>query len=639
MNAKEIFLGLQEGKITAEQATEDLLALKNQLGKSNTIINNEIPINETENYEISNRRSKNLETINYETIRNKESMTEAVVNVTEIESGIVQVEMKDLKSKNTFSKELITELMQAFDAINKNETYKAVILTGYNNYFACGGSKDGLLSIYTGEVKMTDFSIYELPLNCRIPVIAAMKGHAIGGGWCLGMFCDFIVMSEESSYMCNHMKYGFTPGDGATLIFPEKLGVCLAQEVLFFGKTFKGLELKERGVSFSIVEKSHVLEHAISLARELAIMPVKSLVLLKSHMNEGIKGRLKSVTDKEWSMQKQTLVNNNKVLENILAAFDGTSVKSKQLSELKHLNNIFQGRPVIWIHSEDGGIDGYQFMAKKSKRPFYAIETKMYSENDERYQSIRHLAAYYITIIKKIQQAGPYDLGGYSFGGLLAYEIVRQLQESGDKVDTLIMVDSLDQERTLMNRLTNHTLLLQGVNRTLISRNKSKNNIRFEYLIKPEEVNSEVGEEEFLKQLIIIGKQRGLSKKIGDRELFDMFWKIYKQQLLLQSVEIEVLPLNHPEDVICYYCKNKNETYYGQLHPYFIHEVTGHEIDVKDCSKTWNKLLPNWNLIDIEACNHLTLLYEPAAKSVITELCQNIYKTDNTGTIGRGNKE
>lgn len=249
------------------------------------------------------------------------SRTEAVVDWHEIEPGIVLVTMQDKVSKNGFSNELTTGLIRAFEAIKGQPNYKIVILTGYDSYFASGGTKDGLMDIYQGKKKFTDTNIYGLALNCDIPVIAAMQGHGIGAGWSIGMFCDFIVMSKESVYASNYMKLGFTPGAGATLVFPEKLGISLAQEILFTGKSFKGAELEARGIPFPVLPRKEVLPYALKLARDLAESPRESLVALKERMSEIIREKLSGAYEKELKMHERTFVNQPEVMERIQNLF------------------------------------------------------------------------------------------------------------------------------------------------------------------------------------------------------------------------------------------------------------------------------------------------------------------------------
>ncbi len=145
-------------------------------------------------------------------------MTETAVAVQEVDPGIVQVTMQDRVHKNTFSEELIRGLIQAFEAIQAHASAKVVILTGYDTYFACGGTKEGLLALYEGKGKFSDVNIYSLALACQIPVIAAMQGHGIGGGFVLGLYADVVILSRESVYTTNFMRYGFTPGMGPRIL-------------------------------------------------------------------------------------------------------------------------------------------------------------------------------------------------------------------------------------------------------------------------------------------------------------------------------------------------------------------------------------------------------------------------------------
>lgn len=233
-------------------------------------------------------------------------MSNPAVDLKEIEPGIIQITMQDRESKNTFSKELILGLVDAFKEIEKRETAKAVILTGFDTYFASGGTQEALLSIYEGNVKFTDINIYSLALDCKIPVISAMQGHGIGGGFVMGLFADFIILSRESVYTTNFMRYGFTPGMGATYILPTKLGITLAEEMLLGAENYRGEDLKLRGISFPVLPRVEVLPYAIEFARKLAAKPRISLITLKSHLVKKIRAELPHIIQEEVEMHELT---------------------------------------------------------------------------------------------------------------------------------------------------------------------------------------------------------------------------------------------------------------------------------------------------------------------------------------------
>ncbi|MES2824527.1 MAG: polyketide synthase [Pseudomonadota bacterium] len=233
-------------------------------------------------------------------------MGEPVVEMTEVGPGIVQIKMQDKVNKNTFSKELTDGLIDAFETIKNQTQYKVVIFTGYDSYFASGGTQEALLYLSEGKGKFSDKDLYSLALNCSIPVISAMQGHGIGGGFVMGMFADFVILSRESIYTTNFMKYGFTPGMGATFILPQKLGISLSQEMMLSAKTYRGEELQARGIPFPVLPRENVMEYAFELATTLAEKPRISLVTLKDHLVAHLREGLPKVIAQEVVMHEKT---------------------------------------------------------------------------------------------------------------------------------------------------------------------------------------------------------------------------------------------------------------------------------------------------------------------------------------------
>ena len=248
------------------------------------------------------------------------SVNPAAVDVSVIEPGIVQVTMQDRVHKNAFTADLISGLIQAFAGVAAPAEYKVVILTGYGHYFASGGTRQGLLELHEGKGQFTDANLYSLALDCPIPVIAAMQGHGIGGGFVLGLFADLVILSRESVYTTNFMKYGFTPGMGATYIIPKKLGVSLGEELLLNAGNYRGADLEKRGVPFPVYGRAEVLGQALHLARQLAEKPRLSLITLKDHLVASLREELPGVIAKEVAMHAKTF-HQPEVKERIMTLF------------------------------------------------------------------------------------------------------------------------------------------------------------------------------------------------------------------------------------------------------------------------------------------------------------------------------
>ena len=229
-----------------------------------------------------------------------------VVQLVELENDIVQITMKDEEHCNTFSPELVQGLYKCFDTVSQNPNYKVVILTGYGNYFASGAAKEDLIAIHKQEMQFDNSEVLSAPLNCQIPVISAMQGHAIGGGLVLGLYADLVLFSRESFYSISSMKYGFTPVGGSSLIVTEKLGLGLGQEMMYASQNYRGSELAKRGIPFSVVSQKDVLNHAQKLANQIAQKPRLSLITFKEYLTSEIKAKFSKCVKKEAEMFERT---------------------------------------------------------------------------------------------------------------------------------------------------------------------------------------------------------------------------------------------------------------------------------------------------------------------------------------------
>jgi polyketide biosynthesis enoyl-CoA hydratase PksI len=229
-----------------------------------------------------------------------------VVQLNELEGNVVEITMRDAENHNTFSYPLIDGLVRCFDAIQNDDRYKIVILTGYDTYFASGGTKELLNKMCRGEIRFNDLDFFRLPLDCALPVICAMQGHGLGGGFIFGLYGDFIVLSRESVYTANFMKFGFTPGMGATLLAPLKLGYFLGHEMLFTARNYRGEELAQRGLAVPVVPRKEVLPYARRMAALMAEKPRLSLITLKQHMTRNLREQLPKAIEMEVRMHDAT---------------------------------------------------------------------------------------------------------------------------------------------------------------------------------------------------------------------------------------------------------------------------------------------------------------------------------------------
>jgi acyl transferase domain-containing protein/enoyl-CoA hydratase/carnithine racemase/acyl carrier protein/NADP-dependent 3-hydroxy acid dehydrogenase YdfG len=251
-------------------------------------------------------------------------LSSTVVRASVDADGVVMVRLEDRDARNMFSDALIAGLQEVFDRIGASPACKTVVLTGYDTYFSSGGTREGLKAIQEGKVRFTDLDVFQLPMRCPLPVIAAMQGHGIGAGWTLGLFCDSVLFSEESRYVSPYMNFGFTPGAGATGILPAKLGYDLARDSLFTGREIAGEELARRNPLLTVLPRDRVVDAAMALARSLARHTRSDLMAWKAARVSPRFEAWQALFAREVQMHEATLVGHADALDRIERRFAPT---------------------------------------------------------------------------------------------------------------------------------------------------------------------------------------------------------------------------------------------------------------------------------------------------------------------------
>ena len=228
-----------------------------------------------------------------------------VVHVHHPQPHVAVVELADRANSNLLTKPLVQGLGRAFVQFGREPDLRVVVLHGYDSFFCTGGTKEDLVGVYEGKIHFDDVPLYRILLDCEVPVISAMQGHALGGGFAIGMYADLVIFAEESLYGATFMKYGFTPGMGATLVLPTKLGLPLATEMLMTARRYHGGQLRDWGVPFPVVKRQQVIPMALALANEIADKPTLSLKLLKRTLTARLREELPQTIETELLMQKQ----------------------------------------------------------------------------------------------------------------------------------------------------------------------------------------------------------------------------------------------------------------------------------------------------------------------------------------------
>ncbi|MBA3720776.1 MAG: polyketide synthase dehydratase domain-containing protein [Parachlamydiaceae bacterium] len=294
-----------------------------------------------------------------------------------------------------------------------------------------------------------------------------------------------------------------------------------------------------------------------------------------------------------------------------------------QFPELIRLNTSEDSNPVFWLHAGLGGVEFYQDLAQKSKRAFFGIQARGFMTEREPLKGVQAMASYYVHIIQSVQPKGPYDIGGYSFGGALAYEVTRQLQELGENVNSIVMCDTHDSIHMKKVNTTYKSELLQTIN-TMLSAMKSHEPEKIiETLVHRDEIDFNFSDDVFLEKLVELANNRGLNKTASQLQL--MTKQNAKVQKAYDIHNFQLIPLLKPHTVACYYFRNKSGSFWGPLEPYNIFTKKETELENVAYWGDWERQIMDFHMIDVDSSSHLTLLAEPLPKEAIFNLCELLY--------------
>lgn len=208
-------------------------------------------------------------------------MSAPAVTLERLASGVGLLRMRDEAGRNAMSRPFVEALAEALREATLWRDGKVVVLSGLSDVFSGGADKSTLVGLARGEVAPTDIILPKLVLDLPMPTVAAMEGHAIGGGLALGLSCDMAILARESRYGASFMNMGFTPGMGATKLLEWALSPALVAELLFAGEPKRGRDLEGKCGVNAIVPRAEVLPRALDLAERIAEKPREALELLK----------------------------------------------------------------------------------------------------------------------------------------------------------------------------------------------------------------------------------------------------------------------------------------------------------------------------------------------------------------------
>jgi len=206
----------------------------------------------------------------------------------------------------------VEEFVAAFARVSRDDSVRAVIVTGAGPAFSSGGNLKDMRRYFGGKVDPVKtrneyrHGIQRLTLaayEVEVPTIAAVNGPAIGAGCDLACMCDLRIASERATFAESFVKVGLIAGDGGAWLLPRIVGMSRAAEMAFTGDALGAAEALACGLVSRVVPEPELMAEAQRLAARIACNPGQALRMTKRLLREAQHARLESVLEMAASFQ------------------------------------------------------------------------------------------------------------------------------------------------------------------------------------------------------------------------------------------------------------------------------------------------------------------------------------------------
>ena len=189
--------------------------------------------------------------------------------------GVALVTIDRPEARNALSFALLVELADTLETLDRDGRTRVAILTGAGDRAFAAGADIVELADQTPERLRAErnFDTWDRLWAIGIPLIAAVRGFALGGGCELAMTCDLIVAGDDAQFGQPEIRIGVMPGAGGTQRLTRAVGTARAMELILTGRTVAADEAHQAGLVTKVVPAAEALPAALELADRIAAMP------------------------------------------------------------------------------------------------------------------------------------------------------------------------------------------------------------------------------------------------------------------------------------------------------------------------------------------------------------------------------
>ena len=194
---------------------------------------------------------------------------------------------------NALNRQMMDELVAAATELDADPGIGCIIITGSERAFAAGADIKEMQTMGYPQVYIDDlFRGWDRLADVRTPLIAAVAGHALGGGCELAMLCDILIAADNAKFGQPEIRLGVIPGIGGSQRLTRAIGKAKAMELCLTGRTINAQEADNAGLVSRVVALSDLREETLRVAATIASMSLPVAMMTKEAINRAFETTL-----------------------------------------------------------------------------------------------------------------------------------------------------------------------------------------------------------------------------------------------------------------------------------------------------------------------------------------------------------
>jgi enoyl-CoA hydratase len=217
-------------------------------------------------------------------------MTQHLPIIVEYHGTVALVTLNRPEAYNALNHDLSTAIVRTFDELATNASVHVIVLTGAGKAF-CAGVDLKELTANPGVLKDggmgTNSPMVRALRNCGKPIIGAINGPAVTGGFELALACDFLYATTNARFADTHARVGLLPGWGLSQKLGRLIGINRAREVSLTGNFIDAETAMTWGLVNKVCSPATLIEDSLAAAQQIAESNPQTISAMRSLMNDG----------------------------------------------------------------------------------------------------------------------------------------------------------------------------------------------------------------------------------------------------------------------------------------------------------------------------------------------------------------